>query len=162
MYLVWNCQMPTLIQIIISLSEFNFWCRKVIPNETKGGSTSNWNPRGWIRLDLIFMTRDIYINFNLDPITKFSTSKKSTEFKDDLLCYIPQMIMKTIPITTRIVISYTGNGVSCFEIDRKMETKWSEFPSRAKAIAGKNTTIRKKINQKKQDCVSKSGIQPSK
>ena len=137
MYLVWNCQMPTLIQIIISLSEFNFWCRKVIPNETKGSSTSSWNPRGWIRLDLIFMTRDIYINSNLDPITKFSTSKKSTEFKDGLLCYIPQMIMKTIPV-------WDGKKKSM-----KTETRtWSEFTNGEKAAVEQILASRNKINPK--------------
>ena len=59
-----------------------------------------------MRLDLIFSMRDIYINSNLNPLTKFTRSRRSTELKDTLPWNISQMIMKTITITTRIVISY--------------------------------------------------------
>ena len=52
---------------------------------------------------LILSMRDIYINSNL--ITKFISSSRSTAFKDILPWNIFQMIMKTVPITTRIVIS---------------------------------------------------------
>ena len=50
--------------------------------------------------------RDIYINSNLNTLTKFISSIRSTEFKDTLPWNISQMITKTIPIRTRIVISY--------------------------------------------------------
>ena len=33
-------------------------------------------------LDLVFSMRDIYINFNLNPLTKFTSSSRSTKFKD--------------------------------------------------------------------------------
>ena len=49
---------------------------------------------------------NIYINSNLNPLTKFTGSSRNTEFKDILPCNIPQMIMKTVSISTRIVISY--------------------------------------------------------
>ena len=71
-----------------------------------GSSTRSWKPSRWMRLDLIFSMRDIYINSNLNPLTKFSSSTRSTKLKDILLWNIPQMIMKIIPISTRIVISY--------------------------------------------------------
>ena len=48
----------------------------------------------------------IYINSNLNTLTKFISSIRSTEFKDTLPWNISQMITKTIPIRTRIVISY--------------------------------------------------------
>ena len=35
-----------------------------------------------MRLDLIFSMRDIYINSNLNPLTKFTSSSRSTDFKD--------------------------------------------------------------------------------
>ena len=60
-----------------------------------------------VRLDLIFSMRDIYIISNLNPLTKFTNSSRSMEFKDILSWNISQMMMKTIPIRTRIVISYT-------------------------------------------------------
>ena len=44
--------------------------------------------------------------FNLTPLTKFTGSSRSTEFTYILSWNIPKMIMKTIPIITRIVISY--------------------------------------------------------
>ena len=77
--------------------------------------------------------RDIYINSNLNPLTKFTSSSRSTEFKDILPWNISQMITKTIPISTRIVIShvmkrailflvgvllclYFGSNTVCFEV----------------------------------------------
>ena len=71
-----------------------------------GSSTSSWKPWRWMRLNLILMMRDIYINSNLNPLTKFISSSRSTEFKDILPSNISQMITKTITISTRVVISY--------------------------------------------------------
>ena len=61
---------------------------------------------GWVRLDLILSMRDTYINSNLNPLTKFTSSSRSTKFKDILPWNISQVITKAIPISTRIVISY--------------------------------------------------------
>ena len=47
----------------------------------------------------------IYINYKLNPLTKFTSSNRSTEFKDILPWNISQMITKTVPISTRVVIS---------------------------------------------------------
>ena len=58
--------------------------------------------------------RDIYINSNLNTLTKFtnsSRSSRSTEFKEILPWNITQMIAKTAPISTRIVISYAMKWV---------------------------------------------------
>ena len=65
-----------------------------------GSRTSCWKPWRWVRFHLIVTMRDIYINSNLNPLTKF------TEFKDIFPLNISQMIMETILISTRIVISY--------------------------------------------------------
>ena len=45
-----------------------------------------------VRLDLIFTMRDTYINSNLNPLIKFPSSSRSTEFKDILPWNISQMI----------------------------------------------------------------------
>ena len=37
-----------------------------------------------VRLDLILMMKDVYINSNLNPLTKFTSTSRSTEFKDIL------------------------------------------------------------------------------
>ena len=55
---------------------------------------------------MIFSMRDIYISSNLNLLTKFTSGSTITKFKDILLWNISQMIMKTVPISTRIVISY--------------------------------------------------------
>ena len=60
-----------------------------------------------MRLDLIPSMRDIYINSNLNLLTTFTSSNRSTKYKNVLPWNISQMIRKTIPISTRIVISYT-------------------------------------------------------
>ena len=49
--------------------------------------------------------RDIYINFNLNQLTKFTSSSRSTKFEDILPWNISQMITKTIPISTKLVIT---------------------------------------------------------
>ena len=44
-------------------------------------SKSSWKSWRWVRLDLILTMRDIYINSNLNPLTKF-TSSRSVRHKD--------------------------------------------------------------------------------
>ena len=133
---------------ITSLSELYFRIRrffslvqtKKVISMNYGSSTSSWKPWRWMRLDLIFSMRDIYINSNPNPLTKFTSSSRSTELKDILPWNISQMITKTIPITTRIVISYAMKlcYASCFEFDGKsMETGTTtlpEFPNGGKVI----------------------------
>ena len=90
-------------------------------------------------LNLILMMRDIHINFNLNPLTKFTTSRRSTEFKDILPLYISQMIMKTIVISPRIVISYEKKRAACFELNGKsIETETTKhdqnFPIEGKPL----------------------------
>ena len=100
---------------ITSLSElylrirrfFSLVQTKKVISMNYGSSTRSWKPWRWMRLDLIFSMRDIYINSNLNPLTKFTSSSRSTEFKDILLWNISQMITKTVLISTRIVISNT-------------------------------------------------------
>ena len=77
---------------------------KVIPMNCHS-STSSWKPWRWVRLDLILLM--IYINFSLNLPTKFMISSRSNQLKDVFQWKISQMIMKTILISTRIVISYS-------------------------------------------------------
>ena len=37
-----------------------------------GSGTTSLKPWRWMRLDLILMMKDIYINFNMNSLTKFS------------------------------------------------------------------------------------------
>ena len=71
-----------------------------------GSCRSSWKPWRWIWLDLILTMKDIYINSNLNPLTKFTSSSRSSELKDILPWHISQMIMKIVPISTRTVIRY--------------------------------------------------------
>ena len=64
-------------------------------------STKSWKPWRCTRCN-IFTVKDIYINFNLDPLT---WSSRSTKFNDNFPWNISQMITKTIQINSRIVIS---------------------------------------------------------
>ena len=70
-----------------------------------GSSTSSWNPGRWVRLNWLLPMRDIYINFNWNPLTKFTSSSRTTVFKDILPWNISQMIAKTVSISSRLVIS---------------------------------------------------------
>ena len=56
-------------------------------------------------LDVVLTIRDIYIDFNLNPLREFASSRNA-EFKDIPTWKISQMITKTVPISTRIVTSY--------------------------------------------------------
>ena len=97
-----------------SLSALQLRCRSILVIYIKeeismsyGCYTSNWKPWRLLRLHLTIIIRNICINSNLDPPTKFSSSTGSTYFKDILLWKIPQMIMKIIPFSTRIIKSCT-------------------------------------------------------
>ena len=50
--------------------------------------------------------RDKYVNSNLNPLAKFTSSSRSTVFKDVHPWNISQMITKTVPVSQRIVKSY--------------------------------------------------------
>ena len=99
--------------MVTSLSELYFRFRRfILLVQTKkvismnyGSSTSSWKPWRWVRLDLMLMMRNIYIHSNLNQLTKFTSSSRSTDVKDILSRNISQMITKTVPISTRIVIS---------------------------------------------------------
>ena len=58
-----------------------------------------------MRLELVLTMRDIYINSNLNPLTLFNSNSRSTQFKDIFPWNISQIITKTVPISTRVVIS---------------------------------------------------------
>ena len=61
-----------------------------------------------MRFDLILTMRDMYVNSNLNPLTNFTNSRRSClkKFKDMFPWNTSPLITKTIPISTRIVISY--------------------------------------------------------
>ena len=86
-----------------------------------------------MRFDLIVMVRDIYINSNLRPFTKFTGICRSTEFKDTLPWNISQRIGKTVPISMGIV--KTGYLVLSLFENLETETKTrSEFPNGVKPL----------------------------
>ena len=100
--------------MITRLSELYFRFRRVIilVEMKKVMSTNLWRQHKQLKtMEMsevwpdIYLMRNIYINSNLNPLTKFTSSSRSTEFKDILPCIISQMIMKTIPVSMRIVIS---------------------------------------------------------
>ena len=110
-------------------------------------STSSWKPWRWVRLDLILMIRDTYMNYNLNPITKF-TSSRSTEFKDILPWNISQMIRKTIPISTRIVTSYAmKQGIQLWiwwKVNRNWDKNMIWISKWKKSHCRTNTSVRRK------------------
>ena len=127
-----------------------------------GSSTSSWKSWRWVRFDLTLTMRDIYINFNQNSLIRLTSSSRITEFKYILPWNIPQIIMKTISISTRMVISYAmKRGISCFEfIGKSMETEtttWWEFPNGRKTIVKQILASEEKNKSKsEQDCGSRS------
>ena len=119
-------------ETITSLSELYFRFRsfillvktKKVISMNHGSCTSSWKPWRWVRLDLILTMRDRYINSNLNPLTKF-TSSRSTQFKDISPWNISQMIThKDVPVSTRIVISYAMKWGIPLWIWSKVNGKW--------------------------------------
>ena len=101
-------------------------------------SSSSWKPWRWVKIGLIVTMRDIHINSNLNPLTKLTSSSTSTKFKDIFPWNISQMITKTLPFSTNIVISYAINRASHCKFHRKSmqteATKWSELPKGGRTI----------------------------
>ena len=64
--------------------DFSFWYNLLLISMNYGCSTSSWKPWRWVRFDLIFSMMDIYINSNLNPRTKFTSSSRGTGFKEKL------------------------------------------------------------------------------
>ena len=93
------------LNFTLDSEDLSFWYKQKSDFYEPWLHTSSWKPWRWVWLDLILSMRDIYINSNLNPLTKL-TSSRNTEFKDILPCKISQMIKKTVLISTRIVISY--------------------------------------------------------
>ena len=91
-----------------SLSELYFRCRrfylvstnkKVFSKAVAQAAENHGDKEAWLD---IYEEGYIYMHSSLDPLTKFSSTPTSTEFKDIFQWKIPQMITKTIPIHTRI------------------------------------------------------------
>ena len=118
--------------MITSLSEFYFrFIRFILLVQTKkvismnyGSSTSSWKPWRWVKLDLILTMGDIYIDSNLNPLIKFTGSSRSTELKDTLPWNISKIFTKTVPRSTRIVISYAMKQDIPFWVWRKVNGNW--------------------------------------
>ena len=117
-----------------------------------GSSTSSWKPWTWMRLDLIFSMWYIYINSKLNPPTNFTSSSRSTQFKDMLPWNISQMITKTFSISTKIVISNAMKGIILLWIWWKVNGNWDnmirmfqwrESLCRTNALIGRNIEIQK-------------------
>ena len=128
-----------------------------------GSSTSSWKSWRWVRLDLIFSMRDIYINSNLNPFTKFTSSSRSTKLKDILPWNISKTIMKTIPISTRIVISYAMKQGIPLWTWWKVNGNWYNHMIRisqwCKSYFRTNTSVRRNKSERAGPRESQSGIQ---
>ena len=99
-------------------------------------------------LDLIFTLWDIYRYYNLNTFTEFTSSSKSIKFKDILPWNISQMITKTVPISTRIVISYAMKREILFWVWQKVNRNWDNSMIRisewGKSHCRTNTSVRRK------------------
>ena len=136
--------------------------KKVI-SMNHGSSTSSWKPWRQMRLNLIFTMKDIYIDSNLNPLTKFTSSCRSTNFKDIFSWNISQITMKIIPISTRIVKGYGMKWGIPFWVWGKANgnednhmiriSQWTESHCRT------NTSIRRNKSKRAGLWESQSGIQ---
>ena len=127
-----------------------------------GSSKNSWKPWRWVWFDMILTMKHIQINFNQNPLTKFTSNSRSTDFKGILPWNIFQMIMKTVPISTKIVISYVMKWDIPLWIDKKsMETEtttWSEFPNGGKAIAQQIIPSKERNKPNRTACITVWGL----
>ena len=115
-----------------SLSELFFRSRRfILLVQTKnaismnyGSSTSSWKPWRWGGPDLIFTIRGIFINSNLNPLIQFTSSSRSSKLKVIFSWNISQMITRTVPISTRIVVSYTKKRSIPLWVWRRVNGNW--------------------------------------
>ena len=116
-----------------------------------GSNTRSWKPWWWVRLDLIFPMRDIYINSNLN--TEFTKNSRSTKFKYILPWNISQMITKNVPISTRIVKSFAIKWDIplwiWWKVNGNWDITWSEVPNGEKVIVEQILGIRRKKKTKR-------------
>ena len=100
---VWQLQQPfcnndySLAELCVRIRRFILLVQKKKVIFMNYGS---WKPWRWVMLDLILLMRDIYINSNLNTVTKLTISSK-----DIIPWNLSEMITKTVPISSRIVIS---------------------------------------------------------
>ena len=118
--------------IITSLSELYFRFRRfILLVQTKelfsvnyGRSPSSWKPCRWVKLDLIDTMRDITHQFQSELHHKAHQQQQ----KHRIWRYPPMkhlsMITKTIPISTRIVISYVMKRDIPFWVWQKVNGNW--------------------------------------
>ena len=100
---------------ITSLSElYSRFIRIILLVQTKkvismdyGCSTSHWKTWRWVKFDLILTVSDTFINSNPDPLTKLTSSIRSTGLEISSPWNIFQTITKTILISMRIVIIHS-------------------------------------------------------
>ena len=115
-----------------------------------------------MRLDLTLTMRDIYINFNLNQLTKYTSSRRSTDFKGIFPWNISQMIAKIISISTRIVISYTMKWDILFWLWKKVNGNWNNnivrISQMRKSYWRINTSVGKKKFKRAGQSESQSGI----
>ena len=142
--------------MIASLSELYFRFRRfVLLVQAKkmisvnyGNTRSSCKPWRWLRLDLIIFRRDIYVNSNLDPLRKLTSSSRSIEFKDIFPWNISQMITKTTLIGMTIAISNAMKlGILLWWIWWKFNGSWDNSMIRIsqwrESHCRKNTSIRR-------------------
>ena len=109
-----------------------------------------------MRFDLIFTMRDWYINSNLKPLIKFTTSSRSIELKDILRQNISQMIINTIPISMRTAISYAmKRGIPFLSLT---QSQWKlkqsndlKFLMEEKPVTVEQTLASEEINKSKRE-----------
>ena len=97
---------------------------------------------------LILAMRDKYVNSNLNPLAKFTSSSRSTVFKDVHPWNISQMITKAVPVSPRIVKSYVMRQGILLWIWWKVTGNWDSNMIRisrwTESHCRTNTSVRRK------------------
>ena len=157
----------TLLQWLLTINRFILLVktRKVI-SMNYGSSRSSWKAWRWVKLDLIFCMRDRFINSNLNPLTKLNSSSRSTEFKDIPPWKISEIVTKTIPMSTKIVISSAMKQGIPLRIWSKVNGNWANnlitISQWRESLCRTNTSVRRKKSKRACLWESQSAIQVEK
>ena len=107
--------------------------------------------------------RHLYINSNLNSLTKFTSRSRSTEFQDTIPWNISKLITKTIPISTRIVKCYAMKywGILLWiwwKVNRNWNNNMIRISQWRKSHCRTNTSVTRKKSKRAGLWESLSGI----
>ena len=149
------------VNFILNSESLFCWYNQKNVSMNYGRNTNSWKPPKWVRLDLIFTMRDIFIHSHLNPLTNSSAAAEALSLK--ISCH-----GTSVHINRRIVISSTvKRGIpfwGWWEVNRNWDNHKIRISQWRESHCRTNTSSPEEINKSKKAELwkSQSGIQVGK